>query len=105
MASALVMPLTAIGTEEPGDPVDGLAVVPSPSCPSTFRPQHCTVPSPRSAQACSYPPLTATAPESPLTATGTAVEMSKVLSPILPESPAPQHCTVPSPRSAQPNPS
>src|SRR3989442_2037055 len=39
-----------------------LVVVPSPSCPSRFRPQHHTVPSPRSAQVCRYPPLTATAP-------------------------------------------
>jgi len=43
IATALVMPPTRTGVVE-------LVVVPSPSCPSRFRPQHCTVPSPRSAQ-------------------------------------------------------
>src|SRR5207249_8832645 len=41
-----------------------------PSCPSTFRPQHCTVPSERSTQVCRYPPLTALTLASPATSTG-----------------------------------
>src|SRR5207249_4415614 len=49
-ARAPVIPATCTGAEDPGGPVAGLATVPSPSCPSTFRPQHRTVPSPRSAQ-------------------------------------------------------
>src|SRR5256712_5709307 len=39
-----------------------LVVVPSPSCPSRFRPQHHTVPTPRSAQKSRYPRATVTAP-------------------------------------------
>src|SRR2546425_3249577 len=39
-ATAPVIPPTRTG-------VDELVVVPSPSCPSRFRPQHCTVPSER----------------------------------------------------------
>src|SRR2546426_6861799 len=41
-ATAPVTPPTRTG-------VDELVVVPSPSCPSAFRPQHCAVPSPNSA--------------------------------------------------------
>src|SRR3989454_2259703 len=41
-ATAPVTPPTRTG-------VDELVVVPSPSCPSSFRPQHCAVPSPNSA--------------------------------------------------------
>ena len=41
-ATALLMPLTDTGLVEP-------AVVPLPSCPSVFLPQHCTVPSAMSA--------------------------------------------------------
>src|SRR5216117_507677 len=59
--------------------------------------------SPRSAQACSYPPLTTTAPVIPTTATGTVEILSKVPSPRCPELPSPQHLAVLSPRSAHAN--
>ena len=39
-----------------------LMVVPFPSCPDWFCPQHWTVPFPRSAQVCRHPALTSTAP-------------------------------------------
>src|SRR3989442_3737851 len=97
------MPVTATGTADPGAGVDGFAVVPLPSWPSTFSPQHRIVPSPRSAQACPYPLATATAPVSPLTATGEGAKVPKVPSPRCPDSPSPQHLTVPSPRSAHPH--
>src|SRR3989449_5847636 len=97
------MPLMATVTSDPGAQVDGLAVVPLPSWPSTFSPQHRIVPSPRSAHACPYPLATATAPVSPLTATGDGAKVPKVPSPRCPDSPSPQHLTVPSPRSAHAN--
>src|SRR5438309_1355469 len=40
-------------------------LVPSPSCPSLFRPQHLTVPSAMSAHACCAPTATATAWSTP----------------------------------------
>src|SRR5207249_11869882 len=61
---------TAAVISPPPTGVDELVVVPSPSCPSTFRPQHCTVPSERSTQVCRYPPLTALTLASPATSTG-----------------------------------
>src|SRR5256885_79059 len=76
-----------------------LPLVPSPSCPSTFSPQHCTVPFPRTAQVWENPPLTATAPAIPPARTALD-EVVMVPSPRCPESPAPQHPTVPSPSSA-----
>src|SRR3989442_7389689 len=97
------MPVTAPGTADPGGAVLGFVVVPLPSWPSMFYPQHSIVPSPRSAQACPYPLATATAPVSPLTATGDGAKVPKVPSPRCPDSPSPQHLTVPSPSSAHAN--
>src|SRR2546425_855728 len=82
-----------------------LVVVPSPSCPSRFRPQHHTVPSPRSAQVCRYPPLTVTAPVRgdplPPTRTGGDALLPLVPLPSCPSLFSPQHCTLWSPRPAQ----
>src|SRR6266403_1697860 len=97
MATALVrcpapsMPTTATGTEEM------LLKVPSPRCPESPTPQHCTVPSPGSAHVWASPVTTRVAVVRPLTATGTE-ELLKLPSP-LPSCPKlfrPQHCTVPS---------
>src|SRR2546422_371593 len=77
-------------------------MVPSPTCPWPFRPQHHTVPSPSSAHACSAPVATRVAVVRPLTATGTE-ELVKVPSP-LPSCPnwfRPVHCAVPSERRTQ----
>src|SRR5438445_71500 len=51
-ATAPVTPPTRTGVDDPHDPGEQSteARVPLPSCPSTFRPQHHTVPSPRRAQ-------------------------------------------------------
>src|SRR5438552_10866751 len=74
-----------------------LLKVPSPRCPESPTPQHCTVPSPRSAHVWASPVTTRVAVVRPLTATGTE-ELVKLPSP-LPSCPKlfrPQHCTVPS---------
>src|SRR5207253_1544116 len=99
-----------IGLKSGGDGgVEGhcLPAAPSPSCPLLFRPQHHTVPvpSPRSAQVWNPPVTTVTAPVKTapvlsLTGTGEGLKLSKVPSPRCPESPKPQHRTVPSLRSA-----
>ena len=63
-ATPLVNPLTATG-------VSRFAVVPSPSWPRLFNPQHCTTPLLVSAQVWLPPAATATTPlASPLTVTG-----------------------------------
>src|SRR5438309_915691 len=87
------MPTTATGTEEM------LLKVPSPRCPESPTPQHCTVPSPSSAHVCESPVTTLVAVVRSLTGTGTE-ELVKLPSP-LPSCPklfCPQHCTVPSGR-------
>src|SRR2546427_10653241 len=87
------MPTTATST------VEMLLKVPSPRCPESPTPQHCTVPSPSSAHVCASPVTTPVAVVRPLTATGTE-ELVKFPSP-LPSCPKlfrPQHCTVPSGR-------
>ena len=76
-------------------------MVPSPSCPSMLRPQHCIVPSARTAQLCQAPVVRAVAVVMPLTVTGTAENPVVVPSPSCPESATPQHCTRPSDRRAQ----
>src|SRR2546430_175867 len=58
-----------------------LVVVPLPSCPSRFRPQHCTVPSPSSALVCCHPAVTAMAPVMPPTRTGVVETSPAVLVP------------------------
>src|SRR4051794_14941946 len=89
----LESPLTSTGVEL-------LVVVPSPSAPRPFQPQHLTAPAPVSAHASSSPALIATTPaSSPLTSTG--VELSVVVP--LPSSPCwlePQHLTAPAAVSA-----
>jgi hypothetical protein len=57
------LPVTAMAVEE-------LLVVPLPSCPAKFRPQHCTVPSASRAHVCQAPALTAAPGASPETPTG-----------------------------------
>lgn len=85
-------------------------VVPSPSCPLLFAPQHFTVPPAISAQA--WPPPTEiieTPLPSPVTARGTLVNtgssptspVASVASPIDPNWLLPQHCTPPVVVSAQ----
>src|SRR5256885_8112757 len=76
-----------------------LLKVPSPRCPESPTPQHCTVPSPSSAHVWESPVTTRVAVVRPLTATGTE-ESARFPSP-LPSCPKlfrPQHCTVPSGR-------
>src|SRR5437899_2298789 len=99
MATAIVrcpapsIPTTATGT------VEMLLKVPSPRCPESPTPQHCTVPSPSSAHECASPLTTLVALVRSLTGTGTE-ELVKLPSP-LPSCPKlfrPQHCTVPSGR-------
>jgi hypothetical protein len=65
LVTALPYAIPATGTG-----VDELLVVPSPSWPNPFCPQHCTVPSRRSAQVCAHPALTATAFVIPTTRAG-----------------------------------
>src|SRR5262245_30235302 len=97
-AVALLMPLTATGTDELVV-TDGL-----PSCPKALSPQHRMLPSPISAQAWLYPPASDTAFVRPLTAApGPPVNISKVPSPRCPFSPSAQHFAVPSASSAQLN--
>src|SRR2546426_12250059 len=103
MATAVVMPLTVTGV---GLTVVGLPgtgpLVPLPSWPKSFSPQHCTVPLARSAQVWKPPAVTAMAVVIPVTRTG-ATELNVVVagSPRWPESLRPQHCTVPFPRGGQ----
>ena len=66
------MPLTVTGCAVPG-----LAVVPFPSCPSRFSPQHRIVAFERSAQVCPYPAARPTAPVRPFTATGVSAKVSE----------------------------
>src|SRR5437879_1477008 len=88
------VPVIVTGVEE-------LVVVPLPNCPKSFWPQHCAVPSLKSAQVwCHHPPVTATTPVMPTTRTG-GDEPVLVPSPSCPSAFRPQHRTVPSPRSAQ----
>ena len=92
-ATAVAIPLTSTGVRE------GM-IVPSPSCPSSFRPQQRTVPSCRSAQLCQPPVETATAAVIPLTVTGVK-ELRMLPLPSWPKVFCPQQRTVPSRRSAQ----
>src|SRR5437899_7488917 len=78
-----------------------LVVVPLPSCPSRFRPQHCTVPSPSSAQVCCYPAVTAMAPVMPPTRTGVVETSPAVLVPSCTSAFYPQQCTLPPSRLEQ----
>src|SRR5437016_12277924 len=59
------MPTTATGT------VEMLLKVPSPRCPESPTPQHCTVPPPSSAHVCASPVTTLLAVVGPLPPTGT----------------------------------
>ena len=75
-------------------------VVPSPTWPAQFSPQHQNVPVGSAAQECAPPAPTDRAPESPLTCTG--VYRSVVVpSPSCPAQFPPQHRTVSSLRTAQ----
>src|SRR5512133_2083298 len=70
-------------------------VVPSPSCPATFRPQHLTAPRRVSAQVCWPPAAIAVTPlVSPETEAGTA-RFAFVPSPSCPYRLSPQHSTAP----------
>src|SRR5437667_349574 len=66
-AAAPVIPPTCTGVEDPHDPGEQSteARVPLPSFPSTFRPQHCTVPSGRRIHAWNPPPATAVGVRAP----------------------------------------
>src|SRR3954463_8843479 len=86
------MPATRTGTEL-------LRPRPSPSCPSSPKPQHQTVPLACRAQLKSPPALMSAALVKPDTLTGETAAIV-VPSPNLPESLAPQHRAVPSPTSA-----
>ena len=106
-ATAFVIPSTCTGVDEHqrGSCVHSTPgrEIPLPSCPSTFRPQHHTVPFPRSAQVWLYPPVTAMGLlGSPLTRVGgfELLPGKGLPSPSCPWSFTPQHCT-PSPSSAQ----
>src|SRR5262249_20963749 len=68
---------------------------PSPSWPAPLSPQHRTVPSMSSAQVKNDPAASATAPLTPLTATGVSVGVV-LPSPSCPEKLKPQHRTLPS---------
>jgi hypothetical protein len=78
-----------------------VCVVPSPSRPLPFQPQHLTPPELKSAQLCSFPVETALTPElKPETAT--EVDLSvEVPSPICPLPFLPQHLTAPVLKTAQ----
>src|SRR5256885_17127904 len=73
MATAVVMPLTVtgVGLTVVGLPGTG-SLVPLPSWPKSFSPQHCTVPLARSAQVWKQPAVTAMAGVIPVTGTGGA---------------------------------
>src|SRR4051812_48995391 len=86
------MPVTRTGTEL-------LLPRPSPSCPSSPRPQHQTVPLDCKAQLKSPPALMSAALVKPDTRTGEGAALV-VPSPNLPPSLAPQQRAVPSPKSA-----
>src|SRR5437773_10207244 len=97
LVHATPVPVTVTGVEDP-------VVAPFPSWPKSLlgptAPQHFTVPFARSAQVCSMPALTATAPVIPHTRTAVD-ELVVVPSPSCPSRFRPQHRTVPSARSAQ----
>ena len=64
---------TATASTSAGTPVGtsrGEVVVPSPTCPLSLRPQHCTVPSAMRAQECPLPTAICVALLTPATATG-----------------------------------
>src|SRR2546422_2755062 len=83
--------------------VKASVVVPFPSRPSVFRPQHCTEKSWRTAQVCSAPDDAAVAVVIPVTAAAGVVEVvpGALLLPSWPQLLSPQHRTVPSWKSAQ----
>src|SRR5262245_33188217 len=83
--------------------VNAFVVVPSPSRPSVFRPQHCTEPSRSSAQVCSAPDDAAVAVVIPVTAVAgvVAVAPTGLALPSWPQLLSPQQRTVPSRRTAQ----
>src|SRR5205807_2509007 len=88
------VPLIVTGTEEP-------VVVPFPSWPQSFVPEHFTVPSARRKQLwCHQPAVTPTASVMPLTCTEVGARLV-VPSPSCPDAFAPQQRTVPSARTAQ----
>jgi hypothetical protein len=66
MAVAPVSPVTVTGTREMG------IVVPLPSPPKAFEPQHSTLPLERTAHASNHPAAMAVAPEIPPTVMGVA---------------------------------
>lgn len=76
-------------------------MVPSPSLPSAFRPQHRAVPPPFTAQLWSVPAESEVTPVRPGTATGDSL-VAVVPSPSWPNPFAPQHTTVPFATTAQP---
>ena len=95
---AMVWSLLAHVTAVPPVPVivtgvEALVVVPLPSWPALFQPQHFTAPPDRSAQVWETPALTATALVIPPTCNGVD-ELVVVPSPSWPESFRPQHQTV-----------
>jgi hypothetical protein len=94
-ATAVLRPLTTTG-------VDVLVVVPFPSWPKAFAPQHLAVPFPNNAHEWLPPALTATAlvpALRPLTSTGVDAFVV-VLLPNWPEPLSPQHLAVPSANNA-----
>ena len=72
-----------------------------PSWPSSFSPQHLTVPPARRAQVWAEPAVTAETPPRPGTATGVGLP-NRTLPPSWPESPSPQHVTVPAGNTTHP---
>ena len=98
-AATAVMPLDRPTTSTG---VKRFVVVPSPSAPSMFRPQHLTAPLVVSAQVCDHPATTATTPlVRPLTSTGVGRNAAGVPSPIWPYLFEPQHLRPPPPVIAQ----
>ena len=78
----------------------GELVLPRPSCPAVFRPQHCISPLDSRAHVCDAPACRDTAEKTPDTTTG-ILELVVLPSPSWPLSFKPQQRTVPSVRSAQ----
>src|SRR3989442_6792136 len=100
-AVAVVAAVTGVGVAVGGVEVAG-SVVPLPSWPKSFSPQHRTVPSARSAQVWKPPAVTAMAVVIPVTRTG-VTELNEVVAgaPSWPGSFRPQHSSVPSGNRAQ----
>ena len=98
IADALVGLQRAAVTLPAATGVGRAVVVPSPSRPLPFDPQHITVLSARSAHVCELPAATATASVSPETWMGDVSNSPIPLTPLpsWPEAFEPQHCTVPS---------